>query len=163
MVKDIMNERAKRELQMRSEWPGFFTIICDDPEKIDELIKYIGEEMKHIEVLSEYSLKYSELDIKQKLQEHSVMLINLKQRLEEDRQLHEDYFKKHYGKGVSNKLGTYLSLIRYREYPRKHPLILLCDNEVAKDIINNDSNLTSFTRSNIMRLDVVRNIEDNER
>ena len=158
-----MNERTKRELQMRSAWPGYFTIICDDAEKIEELIEYIEQEVTQIEILSDYSFKYSELEIKEKLQSHSIMLINLKQKLEEDRKIHEEFFMERYGQKVSKKLGTYLSLIRYREYPRKHPLILLCDSEVAKDILDNDSNLTSFTRSNIMRLDAIRNIEENER
>ena len=158
-----MDPKIKKELHLRSEWPGYFTIICDDDKKREELIKYIEEEMRQIELLSDYSLKYSELEIKEKLQTHSVMLINLKQKLEEDRKIHEEFFMERYGKEVSKKLGTYLSLIRYREYPRKHPLILLCDSEVAKDIMDNDSNLTSFTRSNIMRLDKIRNIEDNER
>ena len=158
-----MDQRLKCELKMRSEWPGYFTIICDDDKKREELLECVEEEMKQIEVLADYSLKYSELEIKEKLQAHSVMLINLKQKLEEDRKIHEEFFMERYGEKVSKKLGTYLSLIRYREYPRKHPLILLCDSEVAKDIMDNDSNLTSFTRSNVMRLNKIKNIEDNER
>ena len=42
-----------------------------------------------------------------------------------------------------------MSLIRYREYARNYPLILLCNREMAKLISGNDANLSSHAHNRI--------------
>lgn len=144
-----MQEMLKNEFAKRIQHCGYFIVSSDDENVRLNFINDVCNLFPQVEVISDYGLKSSRFDIGEKLKNHTVMLIDLETKLEEDRLIFDEDWVARYGEHVSKKMGIYLSLIRYREYAKDYPLILVCNLETAKMIMGNDANLSSFARNYI--------------
>ena len=144
-----MQEVLKNEFAKRIQHCGYFIVYSEEDNVRAKFISDVCELFPQVEVISDYGLKSSRFDIGEKLKNHTVMLIDLETKLEEDRLIFDEDWVARYGEHVSKKMGIYLSLIRYREYAKDYPLILVCNLETAKMIMGNDANLSSFARNYI--------------
>ncbi len=127
----------------RSNYCGYLVVISDDKTTKEKLIQQVKNEASNIEVLSEYSLKKSQDEIRNKLAEHSVLLDKLEEHLKESDSYEQD-----------RALSVYGDLIRYREATCHHPLIIICNSEIAEYIYAPSmymGNLNSWAK---MRLDL---------
>lgn len=130
-----MQQRLKKEIELRKQIVGYFLIISDDKARREKFVEEMKEEFPDIEFFYDYHLSYSVWDIWDKLKTHSVMLLNFEEKLDE----YVEYLQKLYLNKdkiqLSREVAVYTCIVRYREYARDNPLIILCTNEVGKEII----------------------------
>lgn len=112
--------------------------------------------MNDIEILRDYSFRLDFDNIKNKVQDKSVMLTDLEEKIEEELN-YQNYCFNGSGRTCSRDFAIYWGLIRYREYLRKHALTLLCDRKTAASIRAYNSNLSQFAR-NYMYLDEYKDV-----
>lgn len=127
----------------RSNCSGYLVVISEDITTKEKLVQQVKNEASDIEVLSEYSLMKSRDEIICKLAKHSVLLDKLEEHLREADSYEQD-----------KALSVYGDLIRYREATRYHPLIIICNSEIAEyiyGVYGYNCNLNSWAK---MRLDL---------
>ena len=80
-----MQEVLKNEFTKRIQHCGYFIVSSDDENVRLNFISDVCNLFPQVEVVNDYDLKSSRFEIGEKLKEHSVMLIDLETKLEEDR------------------------------------------------------------------------------
>ena len=130
-----MQERLRKEIELRKQITGYFLIISDDKVRRKKFVEEMKEEFPEIEFLYDYNLSNSVWDIWDKLKTHSVMLLNFEEKLDEYVEFLQKLYLNEYEIQLSRVTAVYTCLVRYREYARDNPLIILCTNEVGKEII----------------------------
>ena len=136
---------------------GYLLIVTEKEESKEHFINEIKTNYPHIEIISDYTFK-DPWYFKDKLKIHPVLLLDVEIKLAEACLDYKNYQKKTYNSDFSDKEAVYCSLIGLREYLRDNPIIILCNNEIARLIQRNDAQLSAFASSSICLDDDIKKL-----
>lgn len=143
-----MDQITKKLFELYISLDGYVLVICDaDNEKI-EFINEVKNKYSDIEILSDYTFK-DPWSIRDKLNSHPVLLLDVEEKLEEEVNRRIKYQKENYGTDMNYKDAVYTSLIGLREFLQINPLLFLCNSKTAYNIYYNDPQLSAFAHNYI--------------
>lgn len=138
-----MDYITKKLFELYISLDGYVLVICDAENKKLEFINEIKNKYSNIEILSDYAFK-DPWSIRDKLNSHPVLLLDVEEKLEEEVNRRIKYQKENYGTDMNYKDAVYTSLIGLREFLQINPLLFLCNSKTAYNIYYNDPQLSAF-------------------